>query len=127
MSLVVDTGNSFPILPSWATISAVRDWQATYTVLTEGPDFTEPWGAPAKLVQGPLEITARNGSVFAMENCIFYACTGDAPGDTAPTANFGAGCLTRYGAIDGWTLKPAQTYNPAFPYAAFDFAPDQGV
>lgn len=125
MNLVVDTGNSCPILPSWATIAAIPNWQANYTVLNE--DTPEPWNAPAKLVMGPLELTAADGSVFAMEDCIFYACTGNAPGETEPTANFGAGCLTRYMDAEGWTLKPAQTYNPAFPYAEFDFAPDHAV
>jgi hypothetical protein len=127
MTLVVDTGNSVPILPSWATIEQIPNWGNTYTVLEEGPTIAEPWGAPAKLVKGPLELTAADGSVFAMEDCIFYACTGIAPGETEPTANFGAGCLTQYTTEGVWTLRPAQTSNPAYPYAEFDFAPDHAV
>jgi hypothetical protein len=125
ISLIVDTGNFSPILPSWTAISQLPNWGDAYTVLNEYD--VEPWGAPAKLVKGPLELIASDGSVFAMEEVIFYACTGNIPGQDSPTANFGAGCLTKYYKPGQWELKPAQTYAPDYPYAEFDFAPAVNV
>jgi hypothetical protein len=90
--LVVDSGNSVLIVPSWADISAIPNFQNNYQVLG---DATEPWGCPAKIVKGPIRV----GSL-QIDGCVFYACTGNGPND-APTANFGAGCLSPWSA-SGW-------------------------
>jgi hypothetical protein len=125
MKLLVDTGNSVLILPSWQAIAELPNWNALYTVLVD--DTNEPWNAPAKLVKGPIEIAAADGSVFCIDDCIFYACTGNAPGENEPTANFGAGCLTAYDNLNGWPLRPAQTFRPEYPFAEFNFAPAASV
>jgi hypothetical protein len=90
--LVVDSGNSMLIVPSWADISAIPNFQNNYQVLG---DATEPWGCPAKVVRGPIRVGG-----LQINGCIFYACVGNGPND-GPTANFGAGCLSPWSA-SGW-------------------------
>lgn len=118
--MLVDTGNNMLVLPRWEDIAALPNWQNSFTVLSSGH---EPWGCPANLVRGPIEIDAEGGSTFVIENCIFYACTADVPNGGGRTANYGAGILSP-SPFDGATpLKPPQAFNPDFPFAEFDFEP----
>ncbi len=121
-SLLVDSGNSMLIVPSW---EAVKDLPGYETL----GDATEPWGSPAKVVRGPVEIPTSTGGVHVLEDCVFYACTGG-----ERTANFGAGCLSPWSA-SGWntpagigvTMEAPLAYNAQYPFAAFDYAPADQV
>ena len=68
-SLLVDSGNSVLIVPSWEDIQNLPG----YTAIGEG---TEPWGSPAKIVRGPIDVPTQRGEVLTLEDCVFYACTG---------------------------------------------------
>jgi len=121
--LIVDSGNSTLIVPSWDDIKGLP----AYTTLGDAPDG-EPFGCPAKVVQGPIEIPTTDGSVYTIENCVFYACT--APGPNGITRNFGAGCVVPWSA-SGWntpldagpTLQAPLSYNIQYPYADIAYAP----
>jgi hypothetical protein len=116
-TLIVDSGNSNLIVPYWETIKDLPG----YTVLG---DAKEPWGSPAKVVRGPIEIPTESGEVHVLEDCVFFACT-DAP----RTANFGAARVTPWLA-NGWntppglgvTLQSPLSYNSQYPYAEFNYA-----
>lgn len=119
-SLIVDSGNSMLIVPYWEEIEGLSG----YTILVE--ETREPWGNPAKIVQGPIEIPTRSGETFTLEDCVFYACTG---GDQR-TANFGTGCVLPWSA-NGWntpeglevTMQAPLSYNTQYPFAEFKYAP----
>jgi hypothetical protein len=124
--LIVDSGNSNLIVPRWEDIVAISNYQASYQILGQA---TEPWGCPANVVTGPIQLFDAEGSCFTIANCIFYACTGDAPSDQSRTANFGTGCIVPWTA--SWsnmppgldiTLQPSLS-NTAYPYVEFDYAP----
>ena len=84
------------IVPSWADLSAIPNFQDNYQVLG---DSTQPWGCPAKVVKGPICVGG-----IQIGGCVFYACMGNGPNE-APTANFGAGCVSPWSA-SGWN-KPS--------------------
>jgi hypothetical protein len=115
--LIVDSGNSNLIVPFW---EAIKDLPG-YTVIGEAK---EPWGSPAKVVRGPIEIPMESGAVHVLEDCVFFACT-DAP----RTANFGAARVTPWSS-NGWntpqglgvTLQAPLSYNSQYPYAEFNYA-----
>ena len=121
-SLVVDSGNSNLIVPSWEAIQNLP----AYTVLGDGK---EPWGSPAKIVKGPIEIPTASGDIHVLDNCVFYACTGE-----PRTANFGAGRLLPWSA-NGWSTPPGigvtmqapLSYNSQYPFAEFNYAPASSV
>jgi hypothetical protein len=125
-SLLLDSGNSTLIVPSWEDIAALPNSGTDYTVLGT---CREPWGSPAKIVRGPIEIPTTTGHVYSLENCVFYACL-DAP----RTANFGVGCLRPWSA-NGWntvpgtevTMQAPLSYNALYPYAVFDYAAANSV
>jgi hypothetical protein len=124
--LVVDSGNSNLIVPSWEDIAALPNSGKNYTILGAGK---EPWGSPANIVRGPVEIPTASGQMYSLENCVFYACTGD-----PRTANFGTGCLRPWSANDwntpggiGVTLQAPLSYNRAYPYALLSYAPAENI
>ena len=123
--LLVDSGNSTLILPRWENIQSVPSYKTDYTVLGQG---AEPWGCPANIVRGPIELICANGSPLVIGNCVFYACTGDSPSDGTRTANFGAGCLNPWTAsawntpLPGVTMQSPLSYCN-LPWAEFDYAP----
>ena len=121
-TLLVDSGNSVLIVPSWEQIQGFPG----YKVLGSGH---EPWGSPANIVQGPIEIPTADGGVYTLQDCVFYACTG------APrTANFGAGCLVPWSS-SGWntpagvrvTMRAPLSYNTDYPFAEFNYAPAASI
>lgn len=110
--LLVDTGSTVLILPRWEDISGLPGAAANYQVLGHAH---EPWGCPAKVVRGPIELLTTTGAVFRIDDCVFYSCTGDKPLG-GRTANFGAGCLVPWptsgwnGPLPGVTMKSPLTY-----------------
>jgi hypothetical protein len=129
VQLLVDSGNSMLIMPRWEDIAALPNSGTDYQILGTGP---EPWGCPANVVRGPIDIATTSGDVYTLQNCVFYACTGDANGSR--TANFGAGCLSPWTA-SGWnsppgvgvTMQAPLSYNSSYPYAEFNYAPSANI
>jgi hypothetical protein len=124
--LIVDSGNSNLIVPRWEDITAIPNYQVSYKIIGQA---TEPWGCPANVVKGPIQLFAADGSDFTIPDCIFYACTGNSSSDNSRTANFGTGCIAPWTASWsnvpsglGVTLQPVLSQT-AFPYAEFDYAP----
>ncbi len=120
-SLLVDSGNSMLIVPYYEEIEGLPG----YTVLGTAK---EPWGSPANVVKGPIEVPTASGEIYTLEDCVFYACTGG-----ARTANFGAGCITPWSAsgwntpISGVVMQSPLSYNTEYPFAEFDYAPAETV
>jgi hypothetical protein len=88
--LTVDSGNTSLIVPSYAAIAKLENFTSAYQVLATG--LSEPWGCPANILRGPIQILAQGG-VYQISDCVFYACTGpNAAGNL--TANFGTGWVS---------------------------------
>ena len=124
--LIVDSGNSNLIVPRWEDITAIPNYQASYQIIGQA---TEPWGCPANVGKGPIQLFVADGSDFTIPNCIFYACTGNSSSDNARTANFGTGCISPWTASGsnapsglGVALQPVLSQT-SFPYVEFDYAP----
>jgi hypothetical protein len=121
-SLLVDSGSSTMIVPNGEDLVGVPG----YTILGKA---TEPWGCPANVVQGPLQIVTRDGSLYEIPGCVFYACIGNSPSG-GRTANFGAGRIVPWSA-NGWTTPPGLgvtmqsplSYDASHPYAELAYAP----
>jgi hypothetical protein len=129
---LLDSGSSALIVPRWEDIEALPNWNSDYKILGTG---CEPWGCPANIVRGPIDIATTSGDTYTLQDCLFYACTADSNG--ARTANFGAGCLypwikanswsCRSGAGVGITIQAPLSYNSSYPYAEFNYAPSASV
>jgi hypothetical protein len=126
VALLVDSGNSTLIIPRWEDIQSIPGYQTSYTVLGQA---SEPWGCPANIVKGPIELIDKNGALLVIKDCVFYACTGDSPSEGSRTANFGAGCLNPWTA-SAWNTPPgigvtmqAPLSYCEFSCAEFDYAP----
>lgn len=128
VKLLVDSGNSTLIVPRWEDIAALPNWEKDYKVLGEA---TEPWGCPARVVQGPITFQAV-GETYTID-CPFYACTADSPTEGRRTANFGTGCLTPWTASNNTpknikvTMQAPLSYRRDYPYAGFRYAPARDV
>jgi hypothetical protein len=127
--LLVDSGNSMLVMPRWESIAASPN-AADYASLGEA---REPWGCPAKVVRGPIILTADDGSPVTIPDCVFYACTGD-NGAGERTGNFGAARLSPWNA-NGWnapphiaaTLQAPLSYLTDYPFVEFDYAKADAV
>jgi hypothetical protein len=120
VTLLVDSGNFSLIVPDFTTIAALPSFKKDYIILAG--NVNEPWGCPAKILQGPIQIPTRDGSLFQIRNCVFYACTG--PNSKGyRTANFGAGRLSPWIKENGVPIQAPLAYNAAYPYAVFKYAP----
>ncbi len=126
-SLVVDSGNSTLIMPYWEKFEAMPQYKNAYEELG---DAHEPWGCPAKVLRGPIELTTDSGASFVISDCVFYACVGGLHGvDKDRTANFGAACLSQY-RISSWTvdgdvdvtMQAPLAYAAEHPYVEFEYA-----
>ena len=95
--LMVDSGNSMMIVPNGEDLIA----SGQYTNLGDAPEG-EPWGCPAVVLQGTLLVPLADGSTYEIDNCVFYACTGNNPSGYR-TANFGLGCIHPWSS-SGWNL-----------------------
>ncbi len=123
--LIVDSGNTSLIVPHWEDIAAIPNYEATYQVLGQA---IEPWGCPANVVKGPIELFDSTGHTFTIDDCIFFACTADSPAGHR-TENFGTGCIDPWSASIlnviphlGLTLQPILSQTP-YPFVTFEYAP----
>jgi hypothetical protein len=119
--LWVDSGNSTLIVPDYDCIEKLSNFKTDYQVLAE--NVTEPFGCPAKILRGPIDIPAL-GQPFSIENCVFYACTGAVEGEKR-TANFGMGWISPWGQTEINEIPSVQaplSYNAAYPYAEINYA-----
>jgi len=120
--LLADSGNSNMIIPNGEDLVGVPG----YTILGTAQ---EPWGCPANVVQGTLQIVATDGGVYAIENCVFYACTGvNSYGER--TANFGMAKIHPWCSSTPWNtplpgviLQSPLSYGTDYPYAEIIFEP----
>ena len=91
--LLVDSGNATLIVPYGEQLTEANGYKLLGTT-------TEPRGAPAKVVQGPIQIPTIDGTYYEIADCVFYACTGNNMYGTR-TANFGLGCLSPWSSQRG--------------------------
>ena len=121
-SLLVDSGNSTMIIPYGENLAGAPE----YTVLGT---INEPWGCRANVMKGPVQIITSDGSIYQIDNCVFYACIeNNAQGER--TANFGTGRVSPWSANEwntrdglGVTIQSPLSYNVTYPYAEFVYAP----
>lgn len=117
--LTVDSGNTSLIVPSYAAIAKLESFAQTYQVLATG--LSEPWGCPANILRGPIQIPAQGG-VYQISDCVFYACTGpNAAGNL--TANFGMGLVSPWPMVGDLPVQSPLSYDPNYPFAEVDYAP----
>ena len=121
-SLLVDSGNSTMIIPYGENLAGAPG----YTVLGAA---IEPWGCRANVMKGPVQIITSDGSIYQIDNCVFYACIAN-NGQGERTANFGTGRVSPWSANGsntgdgpGVTIQSPLSYNTAYPYAEFVYAP----
>jgi hypothetical protein len=126
ISLLLDSGNTVLVVPRWEDIESIPDWSQSYKILGQAE---EPWGCPANVVEGPIQLATTDGGVFTIDGCVFLACTGDSPQNGSRTANFGAGCIEPWSA-SAWNapavvaspIKSPLAYVTSYPFAEFDYA-----
>jgi len=106
---------------------------------TRGPGYTvlgtanEPWGCRANVMKGPVQTITSDGSIYQIDNCVFYACTAN-NAQGVRTANFGTGRVSPWSA-GGWntpdglglTIQSPLSYDTAYPYAEFVYAPAEAM
>ncbi len=121
IKLMVDSGNSSLILPSFDAISQLPDFDKNYEVAPE--IVTEPWKAEARLVTGPIVLPCEGGGTYTIARCQFYACIGlNQNGEY--TANFGIGCVTPWKVGDTENgLQSPLSYDPDYTCVQVDYAP----
>jgi hypothetical protein len=130
-SLLLDSGNSMLVVPRWEDIAALPNFSADYQVLGASP---EPWGCPANIVKGPVNLMTSTGALYSILDCVFYACTADSADGGGRTSNFGAGCLSPWTA-SGWNnlsalgvvLQAPLSYRRNYPFAEFNYAPSSTI
>jgi hypothetical protein len=127
VQLLLDSGNSMLVVPRWEDIEALPNGSRDYKVLGTG---NAPWNCPAKIVRGPIDLATTGGDTYRLEDCVFYACTGEPPSGGSRVANFGAGCLSPWTANGGnrppdigVTMQAPLSYNSSYPYVEFNYAP----
>jgi hypothetical protein len=119
ISLWVDSGNSTLIVPDYDSLAQLPNFDANYTKLAEG--VCEPWGCPANILRGDIDIPTQSGGAYTLPGCVFYACTGvNRDGDR--TGNFGTGWVSPWPMAGGITMQPPLSYNTAYPFAEFNYA-----
>lgn len=122
-ALLVDSGNTVMILPH---VGSLLDC-GLYAFL--GSSW-EPWGCPAYVLRGPLQIPTADGRVYEIPDCTFYACYADNPNGGGRTANFGTGRTvpwTTYDQATGVTLQAPLSYGQGYQFAEFMYAPATSI
>lgn len=122
VGLVVDSGNTVMVVPHATPLlntGLYADLGATW----------EPWGCPAYVLRGPLQIPTADGRIYEIPDCTFYACYQDNPKGGGRTANFGTGRTVPWTAYDqptGVTLQAPLSYG-SFQFAEFIYAPATSI
>jgi hypothetical protein len=119
IKLLVDSGNSTLILPHFEAISRLPNFKKDYKV--EPDTVNEPWGAPVRIVTGPI-VLPRTGGTYTISTCRFYACTG-LNDDGCYTANFGIGRVNPWSEGDSYGLQSPLSYNSDYNFVQIDYAP----
>lgn len=124
-SMVIDSGNTMLVMPDWKSFQESPTWKSDYEILGQG---CEPWGCPANIVRGPINLATTVQQICTIPQCVFYACTSDNPNGSERTANFGTGCITPWdayptctSAIKKFILQSPFSYLPNFTCVEFDF------
>jgi len=107
-------------VPDFSQVVSLPNFGSDYEILVDATQ--EPWGCPAKIVRGPIEIPTQSGGMFEIQGCVFYACT-DVNQDGDRTANFGTGRVSPWPTIGPVTIQSPLSYNATYPYAEFNYAP----
>ena len=120
VGLTLDSGNTCLIMPDYDSLSAQPNFATDFQVLAD--NVTEPWGAQACLLRGPIEIpTTTAGEVFTVPDCVFFACKGlNSSGEQS--TNFGLGCVSVWPSTAGFTTQAPLTYNTDYPFAEVNYA-----
>jgi hypothetical protein len=121
-TIVVDSGNTTLIMPDFGALAALPNFANDFQVLVA--NTVEPWGCPASIVRGPIEILTADGVLYTIPNCVFFACKG-ANAQGQRTGNFGIGCVSPWPVANGIRIQSPLSYNPSYPMAAINFAPAQ--
>ncbi len=125
-SVLLDSGNTVLIVPRWEDVETIPNWQSNYSILGQA---SEPWGCPANVVRGPIQVVTETGEPFVIDSCIFYACTANSAQTGVRTSNFGAGCIKPWSA-SVWnaptgipvTIQSPLSYAAGYSFAEFDYA-----
>jgi len=123
-ALLVDSGNTVMVVPHASPLldtNLYADLGATI----------EPWGCPAYVLKGPLQIPTANGGIYEIPECVFYACYQDNPNGGGRTSNFGTGRVTPWSAssasqpwgISNLTIQSPLSYGSGFQFAEFIYEP----
>jgi hypothetical protein len=123
----VDSGNSMLVTPDYTALRALPNFATDYQVLADDPNdaLREPFGCPAVIVRGPIEITTVGRAQYVIPNCVFFACKGP-NSSNAVTANFGIGCVS-WTASNGTVMESPLSFDPSYPFAEIDFAPPHAI
>lgn len=119
IKLLVDSGNSTLVLPHFEEIARLPDFKKLYKI--EAENVKEPWGAPAKIITGPI-VLPRAGGTYKISACSFYACT-DVNEEGERTANFGIGRVDPWSAGDSHGLRSPFAYGSDYNFVQIDYAP----
>jgi hypothetical protein len=114
-ALLVDSGNTVMVVPHAGPLVD----SGLYAFLGS---TTEPWGCPAYLLKGPLQIPTADGRIYEIPDCVFYACYADNPNNPTAgrTANFGTGRIIPWPTT---TIGPyTVTVQSPLSYGAYQFA-----
>lgn len=115
--LILDSGNSTLIVPRFEDLSGL----AGYTVLVQ--NSTEPWGCPAHIVRGPIDLPTRSHGILRIPNCVFYACT-DNNQQGERTSNFGLGYVYPWTSDpSGVTVQAPLSYLQQLPFVEVNILP----
>jgi hypothetical protein len=119
VQLMLDSGNTTLIVPRFEDLSRL----AGYTILAQ--NATEPWGCPAHIVRGPIDLPTRSRGILRIPDCVFYACTGNNKNGER-TSNFGLGYVTPWTADpSGVTIQAPLSYLQQLPFVQVNILPAQ--
>jgi hypothetical protein len=122
--LLVDSGNSTLIMPHFELLSALPNFTSDFQILADG--VTEPWGCPAAIIRGPIELPTVDGTIYSIPNCVFFACKGS-NGSGGRTANFGIGCVSPWSTTGVVSMQSPLSYDASHPLAELNYAPTAAV
>jgi hypothetical protein len=119
--LQADSGNDCLVFPDYSAIAGLPGFDQNYQVIDGSSDATEPFGAPACQLRGPIRLPTTGANLLEVPDVVFWACTGPAA-NGQPTANFGTGCLAPR-ILGAATLQSPLACVKDYPCAEFDNEP----